>query len=748
MRAHALRFATIAVAAILAAAACGGPDAAEVAVHEFCDELKYLIREQRLERIDDRQFVEAYGDLLESLMASGDRVGRPLGSTVETKCPAASSDAERIEARIALVVDAQPAQLQQQRKDLERLTQTDNASDAAKPVTSLPGPAMTTTPNASQYQTTETPTVIDSPAKTTELLTPTLRTHISSLNLPGENNQERILFYANVHDDEQSGIYVLSTNSGEATRLALNVPKDNADQLENIHFWPDDFDLSSDKRHLVVSRGPIIDDETDGSEKGLFIIALSSRTMEQVSEPPQNCNDLYPLWSPTGDAILFEEICEGGEGGIRRMGIIHIAQKARTYINDIEKVHYISRHDLEFSPDGNTIIGFISYTHDGTSDGTIIRSIMIYSLTGSGWQEVPVNDANNILGDELAQLKLNSKVSPLISATSHNLVGERSLGGVYFNGQSLSRDGNSLAVRGSITDSIQEFRKEFVSILDVRTGNIEKLIFLNSEESGTRSHHFDGKPSWSPDGQLIALRAGTKLDSVYGYIIDVKNESIRPLSGDDGLQYGLRHSGVTLGDIAWSKDSSHILIGVCASSCGRGDFKNAIRVVHVSSGEYRVFHPGTEGQIHRLQWLSEANQAPPPAPSTPIVTPTSLSSALDGKAVDELRTIVHDEFGKITLSLAQVFVHYDSEKQRPLAVESMRDAIDSCLISKDAIEQLGIVDTSYALWPRVAENVGRYCDHLVAASNSLVDWNLIRFKQAISNAMSALDDAAADVPRL
>ena len=75
MHTRALRFAAIALTAILAAAACGGPDAAEVAVDEFCDELKYLIREQRLERVDDGQFVEAYGDLLESLVPSGERVG-------------------------------------------------------------------------------------------------------------------------------------------------------------------------------------------------------------------------------------------------------------------------------------------------------------------------------------------------------------------------------------------------------------------------------------------------------------------------------------------------------------------------------------------------------------------------------------------------------------------------------------------------------------------------------------------------
>ncbi len=714
VRIRALIFAAIVLAAILATTACGGPDAADVAVDEFCDELKYLIREQRLARVDDQQFVEAYGDLLKSLAASEERIGRPLVSAAATKCPTAWNDTERIQTEVQLDTETRIASLHQQ---LKRPTQTENVSDAREEVTSSPSPAMSAKP------------------------------------------KEHILFYANSHVDQERGLYVLSTNSGEVARFELNVTKGNTDKVEAIGFYSSDWHLSSDKRYLAVSRGLIIDDGNDRSEKGLFSIDLSNLTMERLSEPPANCNDHYPLWSPIGNRLLFEEICEGGEGGIRKLGVMDIAQGARTYINKTNIGINISRHDFEFSPDGNTIIGFFSYTNDGTFTGKIVRSVLTYDFADQRWQVTSVQDSNGILSNKLAQLKSMSKISTFISATSHNVVGDRSMGGANFGDHSLSPDGNSLAVRGSISDSREGFLQEFVSILDVRTGNIEKMVFLDGDESGTRYRYLDGKPSWSPDGRLIAIGVGHKLaDAHHAYIVDVESESIRLLPGGAGFRYGAVNNVIE--GIAWSQDSTQLLVGGCASNCDRGDSKNSIRIIHVPSGEYRTLSPGTEGQMHGLQWLSEADQTLPTATPTSIATlppaetathratPTPLSSAIDGKSVDELRAIVHDEFGKITLSLAEVFVHHDSEQQRPLAIESMLDAIDSCLLSKEAIEQLGVVDLSYDLWPRVAENVGRYCDHLIAASESLIDWNLIEFTQSISNAMSALADAAADVPRL
>ena len=714
MRSRALHLAAIALAAILTAAACGGPDAAEVAVDEFCEELKYLIREQRLERIDDRQFVEAHGDLFESLAASEERIGRPLVSAAATKCPTAWNDTERIQTEVEMVTETRIASLRQQ---LKRPTQTDNASDAREEVTSSPSPAMGVTP------------------------------------------QEQILFYTNSRIDEERGLYVLSANSGEVTRFELNVTKENTDKVEEISSYESDWDLSSDKRYLAVSRGPIIDDRNDRSEKGLFSIDLSNLTMERLSEPPANCNDYYPLWSPIGDRVLFEEICEGGEGGIRQLGVIDTNSKARLYVKEIESGMYISRHDFAFSQDGNSIIGFREYPRDSSSDATIVRSVVIYDFHQSRWREHTVTDPEDMINTELAQLKLHDKVSRIISATSHNIRGDRSLGGVYFSAHSLSPDGHSMAVRGSIIDRSRDFRKEFVSIIAVRTGTITKMIFFDGDESGTRSSYLDGKPSWSPDGRLLALGVGPKATiEHHAYLVDIERQAIRPLTGSAGFLSGTQWTTSNYLGLSWSNDSAHLLIEGCVSNCGHIESEIAIRKVNVFSGAYRTFHSGIQGQISGLQWLSEADQEAPAATSTPIATPTPaetatraatptpLPSAMGGNSVDELRAIVHEEFGKIALSLAEVFVHHDSEQQRPLAIESMLDAIDSCLLSKEAIEQLGLVDSSHDLWPRVAENVSRYCDHLMAASKSLIDWNLIKFTQSIANAMSALDDAAADVP--
>ena len=761
MHTRALRFAAIALTAILAAAACGGTDAAQVAVDEFCDELKYLIREQRLERVADQQFVEAYGDLLESLVDSSERVGRPLGPIVATKCPAASSDAERIKARLAFPVEAQLAESRQEGTNLEQLTQLDSASDAPKELQSAPSPEKSVTPTTPIHAPTATPTSIPVVVEATSTRYPTRSSHTPIIPLFGTERQERFLFYARNIDEEEWGLYVLFANSSEQIRLDLNITKDNADIAEEIGFLGTGWDLSSDNRHLAASHHSFTYDQNDRNVGRLFSIDLLNLTIEWLSEPPTHCSDNYPLWSPTGDKVLFEEICPGAEGGIRKLGIMDINSKARIYVKESEVVKYAPRHKFQFSADGNSIIGFTEYSREHSSDATIVRSVVIYNFPQSTWRYIPITDPNDMITTELSQLKLQSKISSAIFANSRNIRGNLSLGGVSFSDHSLSPDGHTLAVRGSIIDRYHNFRKEFVSLIAVRTGTIVKMIYLDDDESGTGFRRLAGKPSWSPDGRLLALGAGGKeSDENHAYVVDIESESIWLLTGGDGFLSGTSWSSANLLGVPWSKDSTHLLIVGCISECGRSDSKYAIRKVNAVSGAYKTFASGTKGHIWGLQWLAESDQEPPTTTPIPIATPpppetatrtatsTRLPPKLDGKSVDELRAIVHDEFDKITLSLAEVFVHYDSEQQRPLAIESMLDAIDSCLLSKEAIDQLGTVDSSYELWPRVAENVGRYCDHLSSASKSLIDWNLIKFTQSISNAMSALDDAAADVPRL
>ncbi len=86
---RALRLAMIALSVILATAACGGPDEATIAADEFCEELKYLLREKRLGRVKDAQLRHATLDTLESLAATSKRLGRQLGPSIKRECPTA-----------------------------------------------------------------------------------------------------------------------------------------------------------------------------------------------------------------------------------------------------------------------------------------------------------------------------------------------------------------------------------------------------------------------------------------------------------------------------------------------------------------------------------------------------------------------------------------------------------------------------------------------------------------------------------
>ncbi|MYD95456.1 MAG: hypothetical protein F4Y02_17610 [Chloroflexi bacterium] len=69
------------------------PDVAQAAVNETCDALTNLQQEWRLGRVDETRYLGAYRDILSSLNAAGDRVGRPLGDAVAETCPTAWHDA-------------------------------------------------------------------------------------------------------------------------------------------------------------------------------------------------------------------------------------------------------------------------------------------------------------------------------------------------------------------------------------------------------------------------------------------------------------------------------------------------------------------------------------------------------------------------------------------------------------------------------------------------------------------------------
>ncbi len=74
----------------------GSPDVAQAAVNETCAALTHLQQEWRPGRVGDDQWHAAYDDILTSLVAAGERVGRPLGPDVSARCPNAWHDTNEV----------------------------------------------------------------------------------------------------------------------------------------------------------------------------------------------------------------------------------------------------------------------------------------------------------------------------------------------------------------------------------------------------------------------------------------------------------------------------------------------------------------------------------------------------------------------------------------------------------------------------------------------------------------------------
>ncbi len=458
---------------------------------------------------------------------------------------------------------------------------------------------------------------------------------------------------------------------------------------------------------------------------------LQDGTLEPAGDVPvqgpTGCTSSFLDYHPGTSTLLLEETCRQPEQdcGGSRLVALSTSAKGKLYLTKkpTSGCHGLFSH-FTFSPSGDRVLRY--------SVGGSRGSFRIYDLKSNTYEHFDVDGWGR---DDFAWL-------------------------------SWSPDGQY--VLGTTKRGIENAVPATIFLFDLKLNSITNSFDLDFTPSTSRPY----RVSWSPDGSSFVLTTGLILDSLRGknvaehfeyfhtehssvidsaVVIDIHGKEHRRLSFRDGFNF--------LGEPAYSSDGSHLGILGCLNCPTSVSDRNTsiklpadivIRTVEIESGNYQdisVALPAgsdnTPRYIHgpSTRWFDASTP-------TPTATPTPLPSAMEGKSVDELRAVVHDEFGKISLSLAEVFVHYESEKQRPLAIESMLDAIDSCLISREAIEQLVVVDSSYDSWPRVAENVGKYCDHLRFASESLIDWNLIKFTQSISNAMSALDDAAADVPRL
>ena len=94
-----------------ASEAGGGPDVAQAAVNETCAALTHLQQEWRLGRVGDDQWHTAYNDILTSLVAAGERVGRPLGPDVSARCPNAWHDTNEVFEKLRAENEATLAEL-------------------------------------------------------------------------------------------------------------------------------------------------------------------------------------------------------------------------------------------------------------------------------------------------------------------------------------------------------------------------------------------------------------------------------------------------------------------------------------------------------------------------------------------------------------------------------------------------------------------------------------------------------------
>ncbi len=89
---------SVAAQTITAPASAAGetPEVAQAAVNETCAALTHLQQEWRLGRVGDDQWHTAYNDILTSLVAAGERIGRPLGPDVSARCPNAWHDTNEV----------------------------------------------------------------------------------------------------------------------------------------------------------------------------------------------------------------------------------------------------------------------------------------------------------------------------------------------------------------------------------------------------------------------------------------------------------------------------------------------------------------------------------------------------------------------------------------------------------------------------------------------------------------------------
>jgi Tol biopolymer transport system component len=137
-----------------------------------------------------------------------------------------------------------------------------------------------------------------------------------------------------------------------------------------------------------------------------------------------------------------------------------------------------------------------------------------------------------------------------------------------------------------------------------RAGNNE-IYVMNADGSDrsrlTREDAFDGGPVWSPDGSQIAFASDRDGPGIY--VMGSDGSGVRRLTRDE--QVGPLEA-------TWSPDGSRIAY----TTAPHGGFKIEVSVIDLASGQRDVIVE--PGDVCCPAWQRPANEAPRPAPPTPV----------------------------------------------------------------------------------------------------------------------------------
>lgn len=347
--------------------------------------------------------------------------------------------------------------------------------------------------------------------------------------------------------------------------------------------YPKRMDFSPDGRSLIYDNAS----EPGSYERDIFLLSPDGSAETRLQAGP--ANDLFPLWSPTGDAVIFSSDRSGKPGiwsmpvvegkpsgdpqlladdmgrflllGLTRQGDLYVGRRTSqsavlsvdSVTGDVKRILPEAEGDVRgaaVSPDGSTI-AYLAPT--GTENyGLESRSVRLYSLMQKLSEPLPVKLAH------VERLQWSPDGSKLLLAGSDR----RARNGVFLYDIAAATSTplyleDEADFRG--VDAAWSAAGDAVWI--VRQG--ESLILHNLETREqlpvirAGSDQRTRLPATSPDGVQLAYAL---IEDSGGGNIFVRNletnRSTRILQLPDGQ----------LTDLTWSRDSNEILVGITSNA--------------------------------------------------------------------------------------------------------------------------------------------------------------------------------------